>query len=699
MEAIRASDARRRAASAAPAVRWVKPLLAVILAFSAPQARGADEPAPRPGEVRCKPTWCCMGINWPVAGPEELGGSVAVAFRRKGTQPWRAALPLLRHLYGKTTMFSGSVFRLSPGTEYEFRLTKTAPESDAATVRTVTARTLDYPKMPSRTVAVPTGGLVEAQKKARPGTVMLLGKGTYPAARLDKSGRPGEWIVYKAAPGAEVTIEGRTEIRADYVWLHGLTLRDAKNAVQGSHKGICITRCRIHSHYAIHTGRGGENYFIADNYLKGDANGLFSFSGEGVDFGSDRGRCGHAVCFNEITDFADGVSYGRGDIDVYNNYIHETVDDFIEPDYARENYRLWNNRCYNSMCGFSFQPMKGGPWYLFDNVNVGTYLHALKVKSITGPSVIAGNTFLTKSSRLGQGGDILRGRIVNNVWLRCTKGPLASSGRFRPGIWPVRVDHNAYGTGGVEPWSGIRYGELAARHGWDKHSVHVDYQECFRERVEPPGGKPYYSSKLQGTPLPDDWRFRHYLLRPKAGSKLIDAGTVLPNLTGPYLGKAPDIGAHELGLGTAWYGPRQWDEKTGLIFGVPAGWKKMTPGEAVRYRSTRLRVPGKMALKGAVMLTCESPQVVAIVAVEPAEGETRWIRARELFADSAEPVTGILEFQDGFYARLGRAGQSAVLCATRVEPDGVLKANVFCRWSDLPKARLAMFQFVRSLVR
>jgi hypothetical protein len=602
----------------------------------------------------------------------------------------------MRHLYGQTTMFSGSIFRLAPGTEYELRLTMQPPGGGQAVVKTVTARTLDYPQMPARTLPVPTGGLVEAQKQAAPGTVMRIAKGTYPATTLAKSGRPGEWIVYKPAGDGEVVIEGRTEIRADYVWLHGLTLRDAKNAVQGSHKGICITNCRIEAHYAIHTGRGGENYFIADNHLRGDAKGHFSFGGEGVDFGSDRGRCGHAVCFNEITDFADGVSYGRGDIDVYNNYIHETVDDFIEPDYARENYRLWNNRCYNSMCGFSFQPMKGGPWYMFDNVNVGAYLHALKVKDITGPSVIVGNTFLTKSSRLGQGGDILRGWILNNAWLRCTPGPLASGGRFKAGVWPVRVDHNAYGTAGAEPWSGIGYKDLAAQHGWDKHSLHVDYQDCFQERVEPPAGKPYYSSKLQGTPLPDDWRFPHYLLLPKAGSKLIDAGTVLPNITGPYLGKAPDLGAHELGLGTAWYGPRTWDEEAGLIYGLPEGWKKAPLSKAPEYAAL-----GCPEAKGAkVLLVGEKPRLFALLRMERLTGEARWQRAGHLLAMQRSSAVEPLEFQDGLYVWLvQKAGDNASLVAARVEPDGILHVTVGCRQADLPEARLSMFQFIRSLVR
>ncbi len=667
-------------------------LPALMVSGSAP---AAEEAKPQPGDVRCRPTWCCMGINWYVANPDDLGGSVAVEFRRKGTGDWWSALPLFRHLYGRTTMFSGSVFRLAPGTQYEFRLTMKKPDGGKV-VKNTSAGTLDYPKMPSRTVAVPTGGLAAAQEKAAPGTVMLLGKGTYPAVRLTRSGKPSQWIVYRPAGDGEVVIEGRTEIRADYVWLHGLTLRDPKNAVQGSHKGICITNCRIYSHYAIHTARGSENYFIADNYLKGDANSVFSFSGEGIDFGSDRGRCGNAVCFNEITDFADGVSYGRGDIDVYNNYIHETVDDFIEPDYARENYRLWNNRCYNSMCGFSFQPMKGGPWYIFDNIDVGAYLHALKVKDITGPSVIVGNTMLTKSSRLGQGGDILRGWILNNVWLRGTKGPLAGSGRFRPGISPVRVDHNAYGTGGGEPWSSIKYADLAKQHGWDRSSLYVDYQDVFQDDVKLPAGKPYYSSNLKGNPIPPDWHFAHYLLLPKGGSKLIDAGLALPNITGPYLGKAPDLGAHELGLGTAWYGRRTWDEDSGLVYGIPEGWKKAPLAKVDRGEAFGL---GARKMGTAVVLSCPSPAIFAMMKIEPARGEARWTRARQMVSDDAGALTGILEFQDGLYVRLYRKGDNALLIAQRVEPAGVLHVLVSCRHADLPKARLAMFQFVRSLVR
>jgi hypothetical protein len=651
--------------------------------------------AVEPAEVSTRPTWSCMGINWPFQADGNRNASVAVAFRRTGTSEWRPALPLWLHEYRDRRMFSGSVFRLAPGTAYEFRLTMKDPDG-GGTVRTLTAATLPYPRMPSRVVRVPAGGLQEAQRLAAPGTVMLLGAGTYPGTELSRSGRPGKWIVYRAAPGGQVVIEGRVTIRADYVWLHGLTIRGGRNAVQGSHKGVCITNCRIFAHYAIHTGRGGENYFIADNDLHGDADGRFTMSGEGVDFGPGRGACGHAVCFNEFTDFADGVSYGRGDIDVHNNYFHEILDDFVEPDYAAENYRVWNNHCCNAMCAFSWQPMRGGPWYVFNNVSVGAYLHSFKVRSISGPSVIYGNSILTKSSTSMRAAAMLRGTFLNNAWLRVTAGSLGYGGRLDFGSNPTRVDYNAYGTGGTEPFRRIGYAKRVAEQGWDAHSRRVDYRQVLAERVRVPAGRPHYSRGMHGMRIPADWQFEHVLLLPRAGSKLIDAGTALANLTGPYLGKSPDVGAHELGLGTAWYGRRSWDEQSHLVYGIPKGWKKTPLSGAKAYAALGCPV---LAPDARVLLTAESPRVFALMRVEPAKGEDRWRRAAELVADDAGALTGVLRFQDGLFVRLYEVSGAARLLAARVEPNGVLRVLVGCRAADLPAARLAMFQFVRSLYR
>ena len=556
-------------------------------------------------------------------------------------------------------------------------------------------RTLDYPVLPGRVVDVPTGGLVEAQKIAAPGDGDPAAQRRIPRARCSPppAGPASGSFTREHRTARRSSPRGSTS-RAITSWLDGLTLKDPKNAVQGRSKGACVTNCRIRSHYCIHTGGGAENYFIADNRLVGDSGGKFTFSGEGVDFGGGQGACGHAVCFNEITDTADGVSYGRGDIDVYSNFIHETVDDMIEPDYGAENYRLWDNRCYNSMCGFSWQPMKGGPWYIFNNVNVGAYLHCFKLKDVTGPTVVYGNTIITKSSQLNQAADLFRGLVVNNVWLRTTPGPLGSAGTFQPGANGAMVDYNAYGNGVGELFRKIGYPELAKKFSWDTHSIRAEWSKLFNEPIEPPTGEPRYMSKIVGYQITRDWQFNHPLLTPRADSPLIDAGTVLPNITGPYLDKAPDLGAHEAGLGTPWCGPRTWDAQAGMIYGVPEGWKKVPVSETTRYAGI-----GCPAATAGVLLVGEKPVTYALLREERRTGEDRWDRAKAIVADDKDAATKVLEFQDGFYVRLYADGKTARLVAARVEPAGVLHVTAGCSAADLPKTRLVMFQFVRSLVR
>jgi hypothetical protein len=90
-----------------------------------------------------------------------------------------------------------------------------------------------------------------------------------PATRA-ASTNPADRIV----PG-EVTIEGRIEIKADWVWLHGLVLRDPpkpaeegqkmpyiSKTIEGSGHNVCITACRATAHYCIHTPAGAENWFM-----------------------------------------------------------------------------------------------------------------------------------------------------------------------------------------------------------------------------------------------------------------------------------------------------------------------------------------------------------------------------------------------------------------------------------------------------
>ena len=86
--------------------------------------------------------------------------------------------------------------------------------------------------------------------------------------------------------------------------------------------------------------------------------------------------------------------------------------------------------------------------------------------------------------------------------------------------------------------------EYAEATGQERHSILVDYDTFVK--VAPPGPDPRTLYK------PADFDFQ---LRP--GSAAVDAGVRLPNINDDATGKAPDLGALELGLPAPHYGPRE----------------------------------------------------------------------------------------------------------------------------------------------
>jgi len=86
--------------------------------------------------------------------------------------------------------------------------------------------------------------------------------------------------------------------------------------------------------------------------------------------------------------------------------------------------------------------------------------------------------------------------------------------------------------------------EYAEAAGQDKHSVLVDY-DVF-QKASPPGPDPRALYK------PSDFDFQ---LRP--GSAAVDAGVVLTGVNDDFTGRAPDLGAYEVGRPVPRYGPRQ----------------------------------------------------------------------------------------------------------------------------------------------
>lgn len=84
--------------------------------------------------------------------------------------------------------------------------------------------------------------------------------------------------------------------------------------------------------------------------------------------------------------------------------------------------------------------------------------------------------------------------------------------------------------------------------GQDQHSLMLDY-DVFMNVPRLDGKDMANVQKL--------YKAEEFDFRLKAGSAAIDRGVELPTITDGFTGKAPDLGALELGRPTPVYGPRK----------------------------------------------------------------------------------------------------------------------------------------------
>ena len=297
---------------------------------------------------------------------------------------------------------------------------------------------------------------VVRERTVEPGDIIEVHAGLYEANRLDyvtpegipfdgtyfltAKGTVEKPVVIRAAGDGEVIFDGAgTHTLFDVTAtenhiFEGITFRNAdivfwagQKHINGA-KGLTIKNCRMENVGAglITEYAGSTNFYIADNVilgrddryrLNGWANAqngysnipniygpskMFSYNGIKV-YGS-----GHVICHNAVAFFHDGIcisTYGTPEkqhelqavsIDIYNNDIHLSVDDFIETDGGVHNIRVMRNRGVNAaQNGVSSQPVFGGPVYFVRNVLYHVPLGgSLKVNARPAGLYLLHNTFI-----------------------------------------------------------------------------------------------------------------------------------------------------------------------------------------------------------------------------------------------------------------------------------------------------------------
>ncbi len=472
--------------------------------------------------------------------------------------------------------------------------------------------------------------------RVRPGDTILLHAGLYRGERyiyggidpkipaygvnfdgtyyLTASGTPDKPIVIKAAGDGEVIFDGAGNYNlfnleaANYNYFEGITVRNTdvafllgiKSIVGAS--GFTLLRSRLEN-----IGRGvqddwagSKDFYIVDNvfigrhsleklqtWYKSEFWGKYPGYPATVtsEYAVKLYGQGHVVANNYIAAMHDGIdiaTYGTPSedpeavpvsIDFYNNDFYDLADNCIELDGGAHNVRAFRNRCFNSAGGaFSFQPIFGGPAYLYQNVVYqATTGGPLKTTDTPAGLLVYQNTFIGEASIAPGSNEHFRNNLfVGDNW----KEPVFNLATFTN---YSSSDYNGWRVNPQAPyafaWTSPPFGNppvyknsgLIERHyktlaefqqatGQDRHSVPVDY-DIFQNVQAPDPSDP------QRLYAPENFDFRL-----KAGSAAIGKGEVLPTINDGFTGSAPDLGALGLNEPVPHYGPLNWP-----VSAVPAG--------------------------------------------------------------------------------------------------------------------------------
>lgn len=548
----------------------VSRFVALLAALSASPAlaENASKPVRLIEEL---PTLKCLGVRWLIAGDDNRNAKVEVAYRKAGAPEWSKALDLFRvdpkgmrkavQPPDGQFLFAGSIFGLEEATEYEVKLSLKDPDGGDAE-QVLKMKTWAEPQLPLHSVAIPVSPetFPDALRKARPGDVLRLAKGVYKGTFRPPNGEPGRPVVLMGEEGTVFDGEGKGNCigasGSHDIMLVGLAFRNATWALNfNASSRISVTRCLItdcaYGFVSQSNGDRQERIYIADCTMKGPCTWPRSKNIEdprGVQISGQ----GHVVCYNRISGYADAIdtfsTYPCSSIDFYGNEISECTDDGIEMDYSEHNTRCFENRLTNCFQGISTQPVWGGPVYIFRNAMYNLGLETFKMHNAPSGGLFFHNT----SVKAGIPLVLWTGQPVTNFVMRNNLFIGTAANYAYETTAPMReCDFDYDGFGGdwktFLKWNNAKYPAIEdcrEKAPVYKHAVRVTPDKAFASGLKPPADE-----KTQFDPKVND-------LRLKDGSEAIDAGAVLPNLNDGFAGKAPDLGAYELGQPLPHYGPR-----------------------------------------------------------------------------------------------------------------------------------------------
>ncbi|HEY40913.1 MAG TPA: hypothetical protein G4O18_03535 [Dehalococcoidia bacterium] len=538
------------------------------------------------GTITLYPTIECIGVISDFTSDNNQNNSTILEYRQIGTGSWKIA----HEMYAdrSNNQFRGSIFWLTPDTQYEVRVTYIDPDgvTNGPAVGTVTTRD-DSPPIGTNYLVVAQNGSDETgtgteanpyrtiqytANVATPGDTILIRGGTW-NERIDisssNSGAANAYITFIPYLGEHVILDGNgldyifVIDGADYIRIKGLELQDTNySAIVVTHdaNGTIVEDCVINdpNHSSGGTQGGVRLLYGAQNSLIQNNVFNINYGTERLTFGVAYWQpgWGHVIRNNVITSVTgalrDGVGGGPEDDegytenwDVYNNIITGALDDAISMEGGDVNVRIWGNTIADCLVGIALCPVLEGPAYVFRNVisdigdNTG-WLYKLGDNSY-GRIYSYHNTLYGTANGYGQTNSVLHNIVSRNNIIYTARYVIEIWG----GVHDLDYDY-LYSTDSVLfiKWaSGVRYYDLedfSSNTGQEIHGISV--------------------ADTQFTNVAS----RDFTLQPT--SPCIDAGEILvgfndENSPWPYSGNGPDIGAYEYAGG----GPTNYPPVLGSI--------------------------------------------------------------------------------------------------------------------------------------
>ena len=290
-----------------------------------------------------------------------------------------------------------------------------------------------------------------------------------------------------------------------------------------------------------------RNLIYSSGILDYDWNLIKHGGQRGKGFLINAGR-GNSIIENEIFGLFDGIQVVswttqknraviNRDSDIIGNYVHDGLDDGLEPDGGGINMRILNNRIKNiNMSGISLAPIDRGPVYVVRNTQYNSGWTAFKFN--VGGAQSNGACYIYHNSSYGtqmamcmalfppKGIEFANKVLKNNAFV-VTKYGLYNG---RPGN---PLDYNSY-------WNKSKSNIIPMF--WSRNNNNFKCITNFSEFVKLSGlekhafvANPLFSNPADG----------NFALQPK--SSLIDKGIRIRGINDFFSGSQPDIGAVESG--------------------------------------------------------------------------------------------------------------------------------------------------------